>query len=106
MTLLEILVVMALMAAFISFALPKFQSSLDLNLKKQARMLAGTIQYLYNHAVMKHKTVRLHYNLNDQSYWVESTAAQIVLSGEENDDHFSKKESPFKEDKSFIKKTG
>jgi len=104
-TLLEILVVIALMALFVTFALPRFQTKLELDLKRQARMLSGTIQFLYNQAALKNKTYRLRYRLEGDrhSYWVESSSEKIML-GAQKEEPRQKQASPFAMDKNLLKK--
>lgn len=111
-TLLEILVVIILIASFVGFALPRFQNRLELHLKKQARMLSTTIQYLYNQAALKNITYRLHYDLDEHQYWIESSKEKIELSTEseeEKNDFFriKDKDTPstkFKSDRDLLKK--
>jgi len=73
LTLIEILIVLVLIATFTTLALPRIRSNLNLNLKKQARVLAGTIQFLYSQATVKNQIYRLHYDLDEHKYWIESS---------------------------------
>lgn len=108
-TLLEILVVIVLIATFITFAVPRFESTLDLHLKKQARMLSGTIQFLYSQAALKHQTYRLHYDLDNHQYWVETSTEKIELSSHEESTPYlkekdQKKRPKFEKDITLLKK--
>lgn len=75
LTLIEILIVLVLIATFTTLALPRLRSNLNLNLKKQARVLAGTIQFLYTQATVKNQIYRLHYDLDEHKYWIESSSS-------------------------------
>lgn len=97
------------MATFVTLALPRLRSNLNLNLKKQARVLSGTIQFLYNQAVVKNRIYRLHYDLNQQQYWIESSTDIVLFKTAEGVERDRKmgKETPtakFEVDKSVIKK--
>lgn len=82
MTLIEILIVVALIAVFTTFALPRLRSNLNLNLKKQARLLSGTVQFLYNQAAVKNQVYRLRYDLDNHKYWIESSTDKILFKTE------------------------
>lgn len=107
MTLIEILIVVALIAAFTTFALPRLRSNLNLNLKKQARLLSGTVQFLYNQAAVKNQVYRLHYDLDNHKYWIESSTDKILFKTEEEERSQREKKPPiekFQIDTSIIKK--
>ncbi|MBI3019080.1 MAG: prepilin-type N-terminal cleavage/methylation domain-containing protein [Deltaproteobacteria bacterium] len=108
LTLIEIIVVMAIIAIFTVIALPRFQNKLKLHIKKQARMLSGTIRFLYNQSAIKNATYRLHYDLANQTYSVEKSLDTVRLtSPEESKDLWDeeKKTGPkFTEDKEHLKK--
>ncbi len=109
MTLIEILIVLVLIATFTTFALPRFRSNLNLNLKKQARLLSGTVQFLYNQAAVKNQVYRLHYDLDNHKYWIESSTDKILFKTEleeeeEEKNRREKKSEKFQIDTSIIKK--
>jgi len=70
-TLIEILVVMFLIGAFLAIAVPRFKDITDVNIKSASRQLSGTIKYLYNEAIFKKNVYRLVFDLDNQEYWVE-----------------------------------
>ena len=108
LTLIEIIVVMAIIAIFTVIALPRFQNKLSLHIKKQARMLSGTIRFLYTQAAIKNVTYRLHYDLKNQTYSVEKSSDAVRLtSTDESKTRWNeeKKTGPkFTEDKELLKK--
>ncbi len=103
---------MAIIAIFTVIALPRFQNKLSLHIKKHARMLSGTIRFLYTQAAIKNVTYRLHYDLTNQTYSVEKSSDAIRLTSPEDSqtkwtqwDEDEKKEEPkFTEDKELLKK--
>lgn len=70
-TLIEILVVMFLIGAFLAIAVPRFKDITDVNVKSAARQISGTVKYLYNEAIFKKNIYRLVFDLDTQEYWVE-----------------------------------
>ncbi|MBI2645993.1 MAG: prepilin-type N-terminal cleavage/methylation domain-containing protein [Deltaproteobacteria bacterium] len=109
LTLIEIIVVMAIIAIFTVIALPRFQNKLSLHIKKQARMLSGTIRFLYTQAALKNVTYRLHYDLANRTYFVEKSSDAVRLTSEGSLTQGSltqeKKTGPkFTEDKELLKK--
>ena len=114
LTLIEIIVVMAIIAIFTVIALPRFQNKLSLHIKKHARMLSGTIRFLYTQAALKNVTYRLHYDFANQTYSVEKSSDAVRLTSTDdsktnwNDEGSltqEKKTGPkFTEDKELLKK--
>ena len=109
LTLIEIIVVMSIIAIFTVIAIPRFQSKLSLHIKKQARMLSGTIRFLYTQAAIKNVTYRLHYDLTNQTYWVEKSSEAVRLTSADELhktkwDEEKKTEPKFTEDKDLLKK--
>ncbi len=56
---------------------------LDADMKKASNRLASTIRYLYNKAVMEGVYLRIVFDLNEQTYWVEATHDPVLLVAEE-----------------------
>jgi type II secretory pathway pseudopilin PulG len=71
MTLLEILVVMAVMAVVMAIGLPSLQSIFDVQQRGAARELALTYKFLRAEAAMRNVTFRIAYNLDANSYRIE-----------------------------------
>lgn len=70
-TLLELLVVVLLISAFVFIAVPKIKSGTEINIKSAATNLTGTIRYLYNEAAFKKNIYRLVFDTERDEYWVE-----------------------------------
>jgi prepilin-type N-terminal cleavage/methylation domain-containing protein len=76
-TLIELIVVIALIAIFFSFAIPKLGDVTEADLRRNIRHLTGTISYLRDEAMMKKREFRLNYNIAMNEYW----ATEVVKSG-------------------------
>ena len=73
-TLIELTVVIVLIGLMFAFAVPRFR--LDLlsdNLKLTVRRMIGTIKGLRNEAIREQKTFVLHFDLESNLLWVDST---------------------------------
>ena len=70
-SLIELLVVIMLISAFVFIALPKIKSGTEINIKSASRNLSGTIRYLYNEAAFKKNIYRLVFDIDRGEYWVE-----------------------------------
>lgn len=99
---------MTIIAIFTVIALPRFQNKLKLHIKKQARMLSGTIRFLYTQAAIKNITYRLHYDLTNQTYSVEKSQDSVRLPSPDDFktrwDEEKKIGTKFTEDKELLKK--
>jgi len=71
MTLLEIMVVIAIIAVVSAVAIPSMGAVFDLEQRGAARDLAMTYKFLLNEASMRNVTFRIAYNLDENSYQVE-----------------------------------
>lgn len=109
-TLIEIIVVMAMLVMFATMAMPRMRDKMDLNLKKRARMISAAMQYVYNQAAFKNETYRLHFDLDKQTYAIEVAQGTVHLEKDletRRKSTFEKKEEPkakFAPDTSMIKK--
>jgi prepilin-type N-terminal cleavage/methylation domain-containing protein len=70
-TLLELLVVVLLISAFVFIAVPKIKSGTEINIKSAATNLTATIRYLYSEAAFKKNIYRLVFDIDRDEYWVE-----------------------------------
>lgn len=74
-TLVEIVVVVALISLFMVFSIPLFGNVGTSSLDSSARRLSGTIKYLYNEAALSGLQYRLIYDLDQGSYRAQILAA-------------------------------
>lgn len=71
-TLIELMVVVFLVGAFVLVAIPRIKTGTDINVKSASSNLTATIKYLYNEAVFKKNIYRLVFNVDDGVYWIET----------------------------------
>ena len=70
-TLLELMVVIAMIGIIVAIALPRLDPFLPKRrLKSAARLLSGTITMAYGEAIAKNKTYRLYMDPSTDSYWI------------------------------------
>lgn len=98
-TLLEILVALAIIGIIMGMAVGQVGKMVSRNMRKSARTLAATIQYLYNEAASEGVTLRLAFNLDEASYKVERTSEYFTLTKEEEETFSKKKKKPGNEEK-------
>ena len=82
-TLLELLVVVLLISAFVFIAVPKIKSGTEINIKSASTSLTGTIRYLYNEAAFKKNIYRLVFDIDRDEYWVEVLSNNEYVVSEE-----------------------
>lgn len=70
-TLIEIVVVMAIMGVMMAVAVPSVRGILDLEQAGAAEELALTYKYLRDEAALRHVSFRIAYNLDTRSYKIE-----------------------------------
>jgi prepilin-type N-terminal cleavage/methylation domain-containing protein len=82
-SLIELLVVVALMALIGTMAIPSISNVFKISLGSTTRDLATTIRYAYNAAMMTKKVHRLVYDLKENRYWVEVGPQSMLMETEE-----------------------
>lgn len=83
-TLVELLVVVALIALVTVLALPGVSSYFKVSLNSATRELASVIKESYNSAVMTGNVHRLVYDLKKNEYWVEVGPPTVLLDTAES----------------------
>ncbi|MCZ7583493.1 MAG: prepilin-type N-terminal cleavage/methylation domain-containing protein [Deltaproteobacteria bacterium] len=76
-TLLEIMVVMVIIGAVLSIAIPRFGNVFEANIKSAMRRFAGMVKFCFHEAVIKQSVLRLNVDPMTGEYWV----AVLVSSG-------------------------
>ncbi|MBZ0273491.1 prepilin-type N-terminal cleavage/methylation domain-containing protein [bacterium] len=76
-TLLEIMVVVAIIAGVVAIAAPRFGNVFEANTKSTLRRLAGSIRFCFHEAVIKQSVIRLNFQPLLGEYW----ATILVASG-------------------------
>lgn len=83
-TLIEMLVVLAIIVLMMMLVLPSITSYFQLSLNSANRELATTIQQAYNAALLTGNVYRMVYDLKEQQYWVEYGPPNELLSTKES----------------------
>lgn len=82
MTLIELLVGLAIVALMLGIVTTSLDGLFETNFKKTTARLSSTLKYLYNKAVTERLYLRVVFDLDEQSYWVESTSEVYVINPE------------------------
>ena len=81
-TLIELIVVIALMSLIALFALPNVSNYFKVNLKSTVREIATIVVSAYNSTMLTGKVHRVVYDLDKNEYWVESGSSSFLLESE------------------------
>ncbi len=81
-TLIELVITISLMVMIISMVIPSVSNITGMNLKTSASRLAGAIRYTYDLAARKNSPFRVVFDLDENSYWVESSSDKFLLERE------------------------
>jgi prepilin-type N-terminal cleavage/methylation domain-containing protein len=114
-TLLEVIVVVALVALLSVFTLPQISAVFKVSLRTSAREIASHTKEAYNAAVMTGRVHRMVWDLEKDEYWVESGPTDLTLDTEESKeleerrkrfgkDKDEKPNNPFTQDKIITRK--
>lgn len=103
-TLIEIIAVLFLIALIMGLALPGIQSQYRYYIRATSRELAATFSYLYDTAILTQKTYRVAYDLDENKYWIESAAGEMLISPSPEAEEL-REEAQLKK-KEFIRETG
>ncbi len=79
-TLLEVLIVMALLVILGSLTFNQVSKSFRVERRSLEWRMASLVKYLYNTAATENKTVRLVFDFKERTYWAEATAEKFRLS--------------------------
>ena len=79
-TLIELMVILIFIGIVLTFTIPKVQTGIVTDdLKASTRQMIGLIRGLKDEAVREHKVCFLHFDLESDRYWIDST----IMSEEE-----------------------
>jgi prepilin-type N-terminal cleavage/methylation domain-containing protein len=82
-TLFELIVAITIVALLMGVVVSRIDDLLDLEMKKTSRKLSSTIRYLYNKSATEGIYMRLVFDFEGQSYWVEATSEPFLLEASE-----------------------
>lgn len=114
-TLIEMMVVMAIIALMAALAIPSITSYFKVSLSSASREIAGTVKEAYNATVITGQVHRIVYDFKENTYWVEAGPVDFMLDTKESRDREARKrrftkdsdkkaESPFQMDKTVTRK--
>jgi prepilin-type N-terminal cleavage/methylation domain-containing protein len=83
-SLIEVLVVMAIVALISIMAMPSISSYFQVSLNSATRDIASTVKEAYNSAVVRGNVYRLVYDIGKAQYWVESGPPNVLLDTKES----------------------
>lgn len=83
MTLIEIMVTLAIVGLILGITISQIGDTFDSKARQATRELSATIRYLYNKAASESLTMRVVFDFEKQSYWVEATADRFLLESDE-----------------------
>ena len=78
-TLIEIIVVMALMALMFAVAAPSLRTVLGADKRQGSQEVAATLRAVYEEAVVRNQPMRVVFDLDSRSYWVEASDHVVIF---------------------------
>jgi general secretion pathway protein H len=82
-TLLELLIVSALVVAIAFVVIPAAQSALGVRTREATSKVAGSIRAMYGEAVLQGATCRLVFDLDEGAYWPECAQGRVRVASKE-----------------------
>lgn len=82
-SLIELMVVVIVLAAFLSISAPGMFATGDMSLRSASRGLVTTMKHLYSRAVFEKRVYRLLFDIDSGEYWAEVLSGNVFK--EEND---------------------
>ena len=81
-TLIELVIVIALLALMVTIVVPSVVNIFGANLRSTVSEVAGAIRFTYDLAARKNVPFRLVFDLDEQAYWVESSSEKYLFDRE------------------------
>jgi general secretion pathway protein H len=78
-TLIELVITISLMVMIMAMVVPSVSNITGINLKTSASRLAGAIRFTYDLAARKNSSFRVVFDLDENTYWVESSSEKFLL---------------------------
>ena len=79
LTLIEIVVVLTLVGTLMLAAVPSLRAVFEVNLRTASRELAATLRYVYDEAAVQNITMRVVYDLDHSTWWVEGADSDVRI---------------------------
>lgn len=104
LTLIELMVAMAIIATIFVVSASGLRQLTSADLKNSASQMASMLRYLSNKAVTEHVYLRVVYDLDAQSYWVEESREKFLIVKEEKEEKEETKEDFAVSESKLLKK--
>ena len=92
-TLLEILIVLAVVVLLAFFGSNLITNAFKSKSREISWRMASTVRYLYNTAITGNQTIRLVFDFESNSYWAESTSEKFLLEKNQDKKEVEEKEA-------------
>jgi hypothetical protein len=73
------IIVITLLASLLLISVPAIRASTGANLRKAATELASTLRYTYQEATLTNMSMRLAYDLDNNTWWVEAADGEALM---------------------------
>ncbi|RME21872.1 MAG: prepilin-type N-terminal cleavage/methylation domain-containing protein [Deltaproteobacteria bacterium] len=85
LTLIELVITISILALVVTIMVPAVGTLGGVGLRTSASRLAGTISFAYDLAARKNSVVRLVFDLDQNSYWLEIAGGKFTLNREKDE---------------------
>jgi hypothetical protein len=75
----EVIIVVSLLAALLAISVPALKASTGANLRQAGTELASTLRYTYQEAALTNVSMRLAYDLDNHTWWVEAADGEALM---------------------------
>jgi len=75
----EVIIVVTLLAALLAISVPALRASTGANLRQAGTELASTLRYTYQEAALTNVSMRLAYDLDNNTWWVEAADGEALM---------------------------
>jgi general secretion pathway protein H len=82
-TLIELMVVIAVVGLIAAAAVPALRGVSGANAKQAAGELSGSLRYLFDTAALRHTTCRMALDLENRAFWAECAPRAVTLAKEQ-----------------------
>ncbi len=79
LTLIEVVVVLALVGVLLLAAVPSMRAVTGVDLKSASRELAASMRYVYDEASVRNVVMRVAYDLDNRTWWVEAADSDVRI---------------------------
>jgi prepilin-type N-terminal cleavage/methylation domain-containing protein len=85
LTLIEVVVVLALVGVLLLAAVPSVRAIAGVDLRSASRELAASLRYVYDEASVRNIVMRIAYDLDNRTWWVEAADSDVRIFSNRRD---------------------